>query len=184
MIDYTVLKDRILWRDGSCTIKPEKYPEFLAQYQAPEKLFVTEITEDIQKYNSLVPKDKQIKLKGELDDVSLDWKLPEPFGSMSDEEVIDFVYTRSKLVHLLQKFSRSDIELRTERMCDELDRFKELKLIPVLRLMIYIVNELNTKNIVWGVGRGSSVASYVLYLIGVHDVDSVKYELSCSEFLR
>ena len=28
-------------------------------------------------------------------------------------------------------------------------------------------------NIVWGVGRGSPVASYVLFLIGVHRINSI-----------
>jgi DNA polymerase III alpha subunit len=37
---------------------------------------------------------------------------------------------------------------------------------------------------VWGVGRGSSVASYVLFLIGVHRIDSMKYNLDYKEFLR
>ena len=35
-----------------------------------------------------------------------------------------------------------------------------------------------------GVGRGSSVASYILYLIGVHRIDSIKYNLDWKEFLR
>jgi DNA polymerase III alpha subunit len=39
-------------------------------------------------------------------------------------------------------------------------------------------------DIVWGVGRGSSVASYTLYLIGVHKIDSIKYELDINEFLK
>ena len=33
------------------------------------------------------------------------------------------------------------------------------------------VDFMRENNIVWGVGRGSSVASYVLYLIGVHRID-------------
>jgi DNA polymerase III alpha subunit len=39
-------------------------------------------------------------------------------------------------------------------------------------------------NIVWGVGRGSSVSSYVLYLLGVHRVNSLYYDLDIHEFLR
>jgi len=38
--------------------------------------------------------------------------------------------------------------------------------------------------IVWGVGRGASVASYVLYLIGVHRINSIQYGLDWREFLR
>ena len=39
-------------------------------------------------------------------------------------------------------------------------------------------------NIVWGVGRGSSVSSYVLFLMGVHKVDSMKYNLDIKDFLK
>jgi DNA polymerase III alpha subunit len=39
-------------------------------------------------------------------------------------------------------------------------------------------------HVIWGVGRGSSVASYVLYLLGVHRIDSMFYDLDVSEFLR
>jgi DNA polymerase III alpha subunit len=43
---------------------------------------------------------------------------------------------------------------------------------------------MRANNILWGVGRGSSVASYVLYLIGIHKIDSIKYELSIDEFIK
>ena len=39
-------------------------------------------------------------------------------------------------------------------------------------------------HIIWGVGRGSSVASYVLYKLGVHRIDSLYYNLDIGEFLR
>jgi DNA polymerase III alpha subunit len=38
--------------------------------------------------------------------------------------------------------------------------------------------------LIWGVGRGSSVASYVLYKLGVHRIDSLYYDLDPAEFLR
>jgi DNA polymerase III alpha subunit len=50
--------------------------------------------------------------------------------------------------------------------------------------MKYIVDTLRKNQIVWGVGRGSSVASYALYLIGVHKIDSVKYDLPIGEFFK
>jgi DNA polymerase III alpha subunit len=43
---------------------------------------------------------------------------------------------------------------------------------------------MKANNIIWGVGRGSSVASYVLYLLEVHRVDSMYYNLDIREFLR
>ena len=71
-----------------------------------------------------------------------------------------------------------------DRIWQELDAFRERGMKDLLRYMIYLVDYMREHNIVWGVGRGSSVASYVLYLIGVHKIDSIKYELDWREFLR
>ena len=71
-----------------------------------------------------------------------------------------------------------------DRLIQELDLYKSHNLLPVLRAMKYIVDTLRANNIVWGVGRGSSVASYVLFIIGVHKIDSVKYKLPINEFFK
>lgn len=70
------------------------------------------------------------------------------------------------------------------RVQQELELFKARNLFPVLQLLIYIVDTLREHQIVWGVGRGSSVASYCLYLIGVHRIDSIEYDLDITEFLK
>ena len=57
-------------------------------------------------------------------------------------------------------------------------------MLDLLNYMIYLVDFMRENKIVWGVGRGSSVASYVLYLIGVHKIDSLYYDLDVAEFLR
>ncbi len=71
-----------------------------------------------------------------------------------------------------------------DRLIKELDLYRENNMMPVLNAMKYIVDTLRANNIVWGVGRGSSVASYVLYLIGVHKIDSIKYNLPIEEFFK
>lgn len=71
-----------------------------------------------------------------------------------------------------------------DRINLEMDLFEERDLIPLLQLMMYLVNHFRENGIVWGVGRGSSVASYVLYRIGVHKIDPLKYGLSIEEFLK
>ena len=71
-----------------------------------------------------------------------------------------------------------------QRMNDEFVEFKNRNMLDLLRYMKYLVDFMRENNIVWGVGRGSSVASYVLYLIGVHRIDSIKYNLDWREFLR
>lgn len=71
-----------------------------------------------------------------------------------------------------------------ERVEHELALFSARNLYPILQLLIYIVDTLRKHNIVWGVGRGSSVASYCLYLIGIHKINSIKYNLDIREFLK
>ena len=70
------------------------------------------------------------------------------------------------------------------RVSNELIEFKKRDMNNLLRYMIYLVDFMRENNIVWGVGRGSSVASYVLYLIGVHRINSIQYGLDWQEFLR
>jgi DNA polymerase III alpha subunit len=57
-------------------------------------------------------------------------------------------------------------------------------LFDLLRYLVYLVDVMKQNQVIWGVGRGSSVASYVLYLLGVHRIDSMFYDLDVTEFLR
>ena len=66
----------------------------------------------------------------------------------------------------------------------ELALYRQNNMIPVLKTMKYIVDTLRKNHVVWGVGRGSSVASYVLHVIGVHKIDSIKYNLPIEEFFK
>jgi len=50
--------------------------------------------------------------------------------------------------------------------------------------MFYLVDFMRENKIVWGVGRGSSTASFVLYLIGIHKINPIQFQLDWREFLR
>jgi len=77
-----------------------------------------------------------------------------------------------------------DTDIKIERVQAELKLFRQHNMIDLLKYIKYLVDTMREHKIVWGVGRGSSVASYVLFLIGVHKIDSIKYELNIEEFLR
>lgn len=97
------------------------------------------------------------------------WLMPESYQTMN---VLD--YLRSKC-------SRSE---ELERVELEWQLFMERDMHDVLRFLVYMIDNLRERKIVWGVGRGSSVASYSLYLIGVHRVDSLRFGLDPHEFLK
>ena len=71
-----------------------------------------------------------------------------------------------------------------QRVGEELLLYLDRNLFQLLQYLKYLVDTMRKHNIVWGVGRGSSVASYVLYLIGVHKINSLFYDLDIEEFLR
>jgi len=73
---------------------------------------------------------------------------------------------------------------QTDRVSEELEAFVQHGMMDLLFYLKYLVDTMRSNNVVWGVGRGSSVASYVLFLIGVHKIDSIKYNLDWQEFLR
>jgi DNA polymerase III alpha subunit len=77
-----------------------------------------------------------------------------------------------------------ETEEQRTRVSLELELFIKNDMYDILHVMKYIVDTLRKNNVLWGVGRGSSVASYVLYLIGVHKIDSIKYNLPIEEFFK
>lgn len=76
----------------------------------------------------------------------------------------------------------TDAEL--QRAGKELLMFQERDMFVLLKYLKYLVDTMRQNNIVWGVGRGSSVASFVLFLLGVHRINSLYYDLSIEEFLK
>jgi DNA polymerase III alpha subunit len=100
---------------------------------------------------------------------SSQWFLPEEYKQM---DIAKWVLDQCK----------TDAEL--QRAGEELLLFQERDMFIILRYLKYLVDIMRKNNIVWGVGRGSSVASFVLYLIGVHKINSLYYELSITEFLK
>lgn len=91
-------------------------------------------------------------------------------------------YKSLDIVEYIIKLCSTDKELL--RVQEELIMFQERNLFNLLRFLKYLVDTMRKNDIVWGVGRGSSVSSYVLYLIGVHKINSLHYDLDIKEFLK
>ena len=97
------------------------------------------------------------------------WHMPESY------------YQINVLQWLLEKCQTDEERMRVQL---EYDLFEKKKFIRVLQFLIYFVDTLRANDIVWGVGRGSSVASFCLFLIGVHKINPLLYNLDITEFLR
>lgn len=96
------------------------------------------------------------------------WYMPDTYRSLDIEKYLLDICPKSNL----------------DRLNLELKEYKNQNLLDLLRQMKYVVDTLKKNNVLWGVGRGSSVSSYVLFLLGVHRIDSVKYNLPIEEFFK
>lgn len=184
----TKLSDRTLYFDGTSEVNSNHIIDLLLAGKSIDGLFVDKITPEINQYNKIAKPDKQIKIKqSSLFQPDFSWNIPEEYKTLNVEHYIlerlneecdrrNFVLTDTQVDPNMLK--------RTKRVSIEMQLYKKMGLFDVLRAMIYVINTLHAQNIVWGVGRGSCVSSYILYLIGVHDVDSVHYDLDISDFLR
>lgn len=122
-----------------------------------------------------------------------DWPVPQPyFGDARTVKEIDNIYQNNW--YMSNEYYDFDIEKYILDLCDteekiqrvntELALFKKYNLLTLLKFLKFLVDNMRNYNILWGVGRGSSVASYCLYLLGVHKIDSIKYDLDINEFLK
>jgi len=107
------------------------------------------------------------KPKNKLD--TNNWFMPDSYKNMDIEKFV-----------LMQ--CKTDEQI--ERVSIELKEFEKRNLIMLLKQVKYIVDTLRSNNIVWGVGRGSSVASLVLHILGVHKIDPIKYNIPLNEFFK
>ena len=98
-----------------------------------------------------------------------DWFMPEEYRQL---DIAKWVLDQCKDENELQ------------RAGDELLKYNDRKMLVLLQYLKYLVDTMRQHKIVWGVGRGSSVASFVLYLIGVHHINSLYYDLDINEFLK
>lgn len=181
----TELNDYTLYYDGTigCTEDQLCY-FFMHRRDLMDKIFVNAITKDIQSYNdhnnsNIILKVKEISDR-DLQALPIDWKI----DPMTDEDVASYV--ASKLSEYLDKHNITDENtehLLIERVQLELKLFKKIGKQDYLKALIYIVETMQKQKVVWN-GRGSAASSFVLFLIGVHRVDSFKYGLPVEEFFK
>jgi DNA polymerase III alpha subunit len=126
---------------------------------------------EFPKLNPYVPLDYKEEVPVELFDhiQQQKWNMPEEYLMLDiAKHVLNLCKTEPEL----------------QRVGEELLLYQERDLFNLLRYLKYFVDTMRVNNIVWGLGRGSSTASYVLYLLGVHKIDSLYYDLPIEEFLK
>jgi DNA polymerase III alpha subunit len=131
-----------------------KFDEVLQLENAPELIQYNKLDMTVEQF------DKQMQSN---------WLMPEQYKTM---DIAQYV------------LNQCQGEAELQRAGEELLLFQERDMFVLLRYLKYLVDIMRENNIIWGVGRGSSVASFVLFLLGIHRINSLYYDLSIDEFLK
>ncbi len=152
-------------------------------YSDPELDLTKFYVKDPSDYNHLVEKIFYVDFPKLKEYVERDYKDIEEFDSQQQNNWhMPSEYRDMDIAQWLLDQCRTEPEL--QRIGEELLLYQERDLFNLLRYLKYMIDTFRKNNIVWGLGRGSSVASYALYLIGVHKINSIYYDLDIGEFLR
>lgn len=138
-------------------------------------------SDDIDQFNTSMREQHLPELKQYIP-IDVDQKTFD--GALQSEWFMPDEYKNKDIVWHVHNVKETYTQEERDRIEEELDAFRERGMFPLLRYMVYLVDFMRENNIVWGVGRGSSVASYVLYLIGVHRINSIQFDLDWQELLR
>jgi DNA polymerase III alpha subunit len=116
------------------------------------------------------------------------------YNEVATESVEEFDHRCQSNWYMPDEYKNLDIAAHILNLCnsqaqlqrcgEELLLYQERNLFDLLRYLVFLVDTLREHNFIWGVGRGSSVSSYVLYLLGIHKIDSLFYDLDPKDFLR
>jgi len=166
---------------GRTILSPDAVFELMYNGRVDYDTILVEDHDEINQYNTMCKT---------FDRENMCLATPEPMPHTPDEEfqernqtwMIDDYIKDIPIRDFLITMCKDDEQ--RDRVHHEMDLFEERNLVPLLQLMIYLVDHFRTNNIVWGVGRGSSVASFCLFLIGVHKINPIKYGLDVHDFLK
>lgn len=176
------LEDRTIDSYGRIILNDDEIIKLLFSGKQNFNGVYTEQSEEIELYNQSIDyfglQGQKLSVYSEEDNMSLEefdkintntWILPEEYLELNVEKyVLDKCSTKEELI----------------RAQEELALYKKHEMFIVLKCLIYLVDHMRENNIVWGVGRGSACSSYVLYLLNVHRVNSIKFNLDYMEFFK
>lgn len=186
MNEYTTeLWNRRLRFDGASIMHPDYVAEFMCIGVPTDKILVTEMSEDVVLFNEQVDEKHRIITHNPHDDENIildfSWTLPDKY---TDINLPDYTFSmfETRLIEL--GYSEEHAQIALDRIEMELNEIERRGLTNLFKTIIYTLDIFSKNKVVWGVGRGSSCASYILFLFGLHHVDCVLFDVPMEEFFH
>jgi DNA polymerase III alpha subunit len=170
------LPDRVLHPNGQSIVSAEQCVNFLLRGLTPVHFAVEELTPDIIEHN-----------RRSVDKILSVSELKEPDFDLSYAIPVEYQQLDVCKYFLDKLEAREEWRLNDaiiDRVENELVFIQRTSAENYFRTIIYIVDRLNAEKVVYGIGRGSSCASFLLYMIGLHTVNPIEYEIPMEEFFH
>ncbi len=175
------LKDRIITDEGEVIAKHE----LLVKRALSGEVF-TELRAvahpDIKQYNESSGYATPIIIWEDTGDGTTTGPDPETFGWTIPKKFLDLDIEDLCITALEEK--QLNTEEYVNRLSWELIQMEDKNMHQFVRCLLYVIHQFKENEVVWGVGRGSSCASLIMYLLGINKVDPVKYGIPAEEFFK
>lgn len=178
---FTDLGDRKLRFDGASVVSPEMVAKLFLLGLGPHEIRVEGDAWEIQQFNANVPLEEKLRPPDDPVKISLKWQLPSEYKNLDlDQYVVD-----KAVQHLeINSYTLDQERTAANRVEQELQEIKQRGMTEFFKTIIYVLDVFRKNGVVWGVGRGSSCASYILFVLGLHAVDCVKLDIPMTEFFH
>lgn len=181
------LRDRVITDTGEVVAKYALLKRRLETSQdiSRMRVLVTDDDDefDVRQYNRFTSDEtKRLKVfrEGEIEGPAasaFDWNLPDSYRDLDVvERAIDGM--------LKLNLPEDQLPLYQQRLAEELGEMEHRGMFDFIRALLYVTDLFRARDVVWGVGRGSSCASLVMFVLGINKVDPVKYNIPVEEFLK
>lgn len=162
------LKDRWLTKSGVSLLSHEEAARRIIEYGQLPPHFKVDDTRESRQFQMVYGEDITFN---EFSD-----ELDYPSTTHTEEEY-------EQVVGILESSPRWESSF-FQRVGNEMDFFERTNNIKFLLALHEMICKFKEDNVVWGVGRGSSVASLVLYLLEVHDINPLIYGIPFYELSK
>ena len=174
------LEDRYVLDDGSVVLRRKALLSCIRNGIETGSLTAEKIKE-VERHNKLSKAEKRITIAVADDQPGVvpawryEWPTPEPWKS---DNLVEFCLNR------LARLGLAFEDRYIVRLAQEIAEIEEREMEGFIRHVWYVTADMDRRKVVRGVGRGSSCASLVLFLLGVHLVDPVLYDVPMTEFFK
>lgn len=181
---YLDLKGYRIYFDGTVEAHdPERTHELLLLGLEPSQVSTKVLTDDLSLHNSLVDQPEE-KITTSHDGVQILNRItPESYQIPVEYLNIDLKeFVLAKYRETLSGEPESQIALA--RINTELGEIQKRGIESLFKTIIYVVDQFKKHQTVFGVGRGSSCACFILYVLGLNLVNPLKYDIPVDEFFH